>query len=397
MCLPLKGPEGSLLPAERLVVAPRLRDGGMLRPAVVAWAGWLLAFGPPAAAGPSDSSWLSVAVQRAPAIRQAFQHRESLEHHRVSPLGVVDDGSSTHRTPHVLRRRRMNTEAPELCPNDNGLAASYGSLTLTDENGANVIRLYNDRAGYSGGLFCQWNLQPTGRSDMSIIFDKFDVPVGFDIMEVYLMKCEDIDCRRRLRSTLLSWPKTFDEVGQLPPLVSASEGTGNDVHVLLRFTSKYSSGATGFLASCARHVTRPRAGGACCWSCHPSAPCRYTSVPFDLMEALPALVPQRLGTQLAVSGAGFESGSQLYCVLQAKDLPNDAALSALELVVNANPPESTGGRCTSCAHAHLHTHMAHTQSHHSHSGRLTDSHRLQICSLVSALRPLRHHVSLLRV
>ena len=62
-------------------------------------------------------------------------------------------------------------------------------------------------------------------------------------------------------------------------------------------------------------------------------------MPFDLMEGLPILVPQRLGTTLAVSGAGFESSSELFCVVGAVDLPDNEALNALELVINAYPPE----------------------------------------------------------
>ena len=92
---------------------------------------------------------------------------------------------------------------------------------------------------------------------MSLIFDKFDVPVGYDSLKVYQLKCLDVECTKRNRVQMLSFPAGFDDAGRLPPLVHLQEQVGKPVHMTIRFTSRFASGSSGFIASCRPQVTAP--------------------------------------------------------------------------------------------------------------------------------------------
>ena len=200
-----------------------------------------------------------------PQIRQAHELHDLAEH-GVSPTGVVDELVELFPTPqsgheHRRQRRRLSVAAPALCPsmNDDGFlvrdSSPFGDVTLTEPSGLGVISLYDTQAGYSSSLFCQWHVKPLeGSSQLSLIFDKFDVPVGFDSLKVYQLKCSDEECTARSRIQMLSFPSGFDDAGMLPPLVHLQDYPGKPVHMTIRFVSKYASGSSGFIASCRQHV-----------------------------------------------------------------------------------------------------------------------------------------------
>ena len=299
------------------------------------------------------SAWLREAERLAPKFHADHHRREEshkLMHDLVDAKGRVEDMEerlfeqdtavfrdtdrlvpgrepwhSTERQRGERRRgRRLASSSPELCPTNAGTPASYGTLELTSESGVNSIQLYNEDAGYGSSLFCQWTIDPRLDSDgngvvvqqMSLIFDSFDVPVGFDTLRVYQLKCSDDECTFRERVELLvgGYPASFEDQGVLPPLVFAQETTaGFGVQMLVRFTSKYASGAAGFVAS-------------------------YTASSFDLLEASPILMPQRGGTFFTLKGTGFDTAASLYCSYTGRSNPLYGNTDAL--VVIGTPPDS---------------------------------------------------------
>ena len=134
-------------------------------------------------------------------------------------------------------------------------------LSLTTDS----LGLWNDDTGYASSLFCQWNIAPDTDADgttgivvssLSLIFEQFDVPVGYDAVRVYQLKCvpsadgNDV-CETRERQLRLTYPASFADTGLLPPVVHAEENAqGYGVQLMVRFTSKYASGAKGFTATC---------------------------------------------------------------------------------------------------------------------------------------------------
>lgn len=208
------------------------------------------------------------AIELRPEIRKAHELRDVVEH-GVSPSGVVSELVEAFPAPtghsFARERRRLSLSAPALCPTmdaDGEVirdSSPYGEVVDT-ASGAGQIELYDTRSGYASSLFCQWHVRPaTGSSQMSLVFDKFDVPVGFDSLKVYQLKCLDAGCTRRERVQMLKFPEGFDDAGKVPPLVYLQErvGVGSPVHMMIRFTSKYASGSAGFIASCRPHVTAP--------------------------------------------------------------------------------------------------------------------------------------------
>ena len=208
------------------------------------------------------------AIELRPEIRKAHELRDVVEH-GVSPTGVVSELVEAFPAPtghsFIRERRRLSLSAPALCPTmdaENEVirdSSPFGDVVDTTD-GAGQIELYNTRAGYASSLFCQWHVRPeTGSSQMSLVFDKFDVPVGFDSLKVYQLKCleEEPGCTRRERVQMLTFPRGFDDAGKVPPLVYLQEKVGFPVHMTIRFTSKYASGSAGFIASCRPHVTAP--------------------------------------------------------------------------------------------------------------------------------------------
>jgi hypothetical protein len=208
------------------------------------------------------------AIELRPEIRKAHELRDVVEH-GVSPSVVVSDLVEAFPAPtghsFARERRRLSLSAPALCPTmdaDGEVirdSSPYGEVVDT-ASGAGQIELYDTRSGYASSLFCQWHVRPaTGSSQMSLVFDKFDVPVGFDSLKVYQLKCLDAGCTRRERVQMLKFPEGFDDAGKVPPLVYLQErvGVGSPVHMMIRFTSKYASGSAGFIASCRPHVTAP--------------------------------------------------------------------------------------------------------------------------------------------
>ena len=214
-------------------------------------------------------SWLRNAVELVPEIRRAHEVRDSIEH-QVSPTGVVDELVEAFPSPtgHDRRRqrRKLSLAAPVLCPTQtddgNGViqrdGSPFGNVDLTSPSGLSSINLYDPESGYASSLFCQWNIKPDqGSSQLSLVFDKFDVPIGYDLLKVYQLKCTTLDCTRRRRTLILTFPTSFDDAGLLPPLVHLQELAGNPVHMTVRFTSRFASGSAGFIASCCPHVIRP--------------------------------------------------------------------------------------------------------------------------------------------
>ena len=242
----------------RAGAAPKLRIGLLLLLAshgarADPWAPW-------------GDTWMQHAIELRPEIRKAHELRDVVEH-GVSPTGVVSELVEAFPAPtghsFTRERRRLSLSAPALCPTmdaDGGVirdSSPYGEVVDT-EDGAGQIELYDTRAGYASSLFCQWHVKPAkGSSQMSLVFDKFDVPVGFDSLKVYQLKCLDGGCTRRERVQMLTFPAGFDDAGKVPPLVYLQEQVGSPVHMTIRFTSKYASGSAGFIASCRPHVTAP--------------------------------------------------------------------------------------------------------------------------------------------
>ena len=207
------------------------------------------------------------AIDLVPTIRQAHELRDSVEH-GVSPTGVVNELVEAFPAPtghsRARQRRRLSVAAPALCPTKNAAgqvirdSSPFGDVLYTDESGAGQISLYDTQSGYASSLFCQWHVRPAvGSSQMSLIFDKFDVPVGYDSLKVYQLKCLDVECTKRNRVQMLSFPAGFDDAGRLPPLVHLQEQVGKPVHMTIRFTSRFASGSSGFIASCRPQVTAP--------------------------------------------------------------------------------------------------------------------------------------------
>lgn len=321
-----------------------------------------------AAGGGGGSAWLREAVELAPKFHAEFHRREEkakLMHDLVDAKGRVEDVEermfredttlymdterlvpgreplhSTREHAERRRGRRLASSSPELCPTQSGTPASYGSIELTSETGVNAIQLYNEDAGYGSSLFCQWTINPSFDSDgnevvvqqMSLIFDSFDVPIGFDSLRVYQLKCVDDDCTYRQRVELLEggYPASFQDQGVLPPLVFAQETGNNGVQMLVRFTSKYASGAAGFIAS-------------------------YTAQSFDLLEASPILMPQRGGTLFTFKGTGFDTAASLYCSYTGRSNPLYGNTDALVVV-----GQSPGDRCAPSEHR---SHRCHVASH----------------------------------
>ena len=386
------------------------------------------------------------------AVRQASDLRVP-EEHGVSPMGAIDEGLG-------VVGRRLSGGSPVLCPTQQASGGAiqndqspYGEVTLTSPDG--TVSLYDDVAGYASSLFCQWHIKPPGgtTSQLSLVFDKFDVPVGFDMLRVYQLKCTSNDegdpsiCKRRQRTLMLSFPTSFDEAGMLPPLVHMQESNGVPVHLTIRFTSRFASQSAGFVASRRRHVRRGhpawihrrglgrRGGGrrssvrthggpfpwrqlpAIClpaalvrsaplllaapngfratrastmpdaaWALHAR---RYTSEEFDMMDASPLLMPQRVGTEFSVSGAGFDSGSELLCRFQGINDATDATLvpnDGENPVVQAFPPT---GRCVKGHRSRLTPHMARRRRHRHRRRRLTRQVALpQYLQLVAGLHGL---------
>ena len=220
---------------------------------------------------PWGDTWMQHAIDLRPEIRQAHELRDSVEH-GVSPTGVVSELVEAFPDPtghsRTRQRRRLGVAAPALCPTKNAAgevirdSSPFGDILDTDESGSGQISLYDTQAGYASSLFCQWHIRPaTGSGQMSLIFDKFDVPIGYDSLKVYQLKCLDEECTKRNRVQMLSFPTGFADAGRLPPLVSLQEPFGKPVHMTIRFTSRYASGSSGFIASCRPHVTAPHADG----------------------------------------------------------------------------------------------------------------------------------------
>ena len=220
---------------------------------------------------PWGDTWMQHAIDLRPEIRQAHELRDSVEH-GVSPTGVVSELVEAFPDPtghsRTRQRRRLGVAAPALCPTKNAAgevirdSSPFGDILDTDESGSGQISLYDTQAGYASSLFCQWHIRPaTGSGQMSLIFDKFDVPIGYDSLKVYQLKCLDEECTKRNRVQMLSFPTGFADAGRLPPLVSLQERFGKPVHMTIRFTSRYASGSSGFIASCRPHVTAPHADG----------------------------------------------------------------------------------------------------------------------------------------
>ena len=212
------------------------------------------------------------AIDLVPTIRQAHELRDSVEH-GVSPTGVVNELVEAFPAPtghsRARQRRRLSVAAPALCPTKNAAgqvirdSSPFGDVLYTDESGAGQISLYDTQSGYASSLFCQWHVRPAvGSSQMSLIFDKFDVPVGYDSLKVYQLKCLDVECTKRNRVQMLSFPAGFDDAGRLPPLVHLQEQVGKPVHMTIRFTSRFASGSSGFIASCRPQVTAPTPMGS---------------------------------------------------------------------------------------------------------------------------------------
>ena len=216
---------------------------------------------------PWGDTWMQHAIDLVPTIRQAHELRDSVEH-GVSPTGVVNELVEAFPAPtghsRARQRRRLSVAAPALCPTKNAAgqvirdSSPFGDVLYTDESGAGQISLYDTQSGYASSLFCQWHVRPAvGSSQMSLIFDKFDVPVGYDSLKVYQLKCLDVECTKRNRVQMLSFPAGFDDAGRLPPLVHLQEQVGKPVHMTIRFTSRFASGSSGFIASCRPQVTAP--------------------------------------------------------------------------------------------------------------------------------------------
>ena len=318
--------------------------------------------------GGSGSAWLREAAELAPKFHAEFHRREEghkLMHDLVDAKGRVEDVEerlmredtmqyldterlvpgreplhSTRERAARRRGRRLASSSPELCPTPSGTPASYGAMYLNQETGVNAIQLYNEDAGYGSSLFCQWTIDPNVDSDdnkivvqqISLVFDSFDVPIGFDTLRVYQLKCIDEECSDRERVELLEggYPASFEDQGVLPPLVFAQETAVNQgVQMLVRFTSKYSSGATGFVAS-------------------------YTVQSFDLLEASPILMPQGGGTLFTIKGTGFDTAASLYCTYSGKSNPLYGNTDAL--VVTGRPPDER--RAPPSLHSHRLPHAA---------------------------------------
>ena len=244
----------------RAGAAPKLRIGLLLLLAshgarAEPWAPW-------------GDTWMQHAIELRPEIRKAHELHDVVEH-GVSPTGVVSELVEAFPAPtghsFTRERRRLSLSAPALCPTMDAEgevirdSSPFGEVVHTTD-GAGQIELYDTRAGYASSLFCQWHVMPaTGSSQMSLVFDKFDVPVGFDSLKVYQLKCleEEPGCTRRERVQVLTFPRGFDDAGKVPPLVYLQEKVGFPVHMTIRFTSKYASGSAGFIASCRPHVTAP--------------------------------------------------------------------------------------------------------------------------------------------
>lgn len=179
----------------------------------------------------------------------------------VAPEPRLHPAAARPQDEGARRRRRLSAASYELCPNDNGVASGYGFMTLSSSQGINAVALYNNVAGYAGNLFCQWKICPNdptcsnayggGDSGISLVFDNFDVPVGFDVLKVYQLKCNE-GCTSRSRTTELTFPSSFADMGLLPPLVFAQETEGFGVQILIRFLSTFASGSSGFIASYAQ-------------------------------------------------------------------------------------------------------------------------------------------------
>ena len=148
------------------------------------------------------------AIELRPEIRKAHELHDVVEH-GVSPTGVVSELVEAFPAPtghsFTRERRRLSLSAPALCPTMDAEgevirdSSPFGEVVHTTD-GAGQIELYDTRAGYASSLFCQWHVMPaTGSSQMSLVFDKFDVPVGFDSLKVYQLKCleEEPGCTRR--------------------------------------------------------------------------------------------------------------------------------------------------------------------------------------------------------
>ena len=221
---------------------------------------------------PWGDTWMQHAIDLVPTIRQAHELRDSVEH-GVSPTGVVNELVEAFPAPtghsRARQRRRLSVAAPALCPTKNAAgqvirdSSPFGDVLYTDESGAGQISLYDTQSGYASSLFCQWHVRPAvGSSQMSLIFDKFDVPVGYDSLKVYQLKCLDVECTKRNRVQMLSFPAGFDDAGRLPPLVHLQEQVGKPVHMTIRFTSRFASGSSGFIASCRPQVTAPTPMGS---------------------------------------------------------------------------------------------------------------------------------------
>ena len=211
------------------------------------------------------------AIDLRPEIRQTHELRDSVEH-GVSPTGVVNELVEAFPEPtghsRARQQRRLSIAAPALCPTKNAAgdvirdSSPFGDV-MDKVGGSGEISLYDARSGYASSLFCQWHIRPAvGTSQMSLIFDKFDVPVGYDSLKVYQLKCKDEGCTKRTRELALSFPKGFDDAGRLPPLVHLQEQVGQPVHMTVRFTSRFASGSSGFIASCRPHVTAPTPMGS---------------------------------------------------------------------------------------------------------------------------------------
>jgi hypothetical protein len=277
-------------------------------------------------------SWLRNAVELVPEIRRAHEVRDSIEH-QVSPTGVVDELVEAFPSPtgHDRRRqrRKLSLAAPVLCPTQtddgNGFiqrdGSPFGNVDLTSPSGLSSINLYDPESGYASSLFCQWNIKPDqGSSQLSLVFDKFDVPIGYDLLKVYQLKCTTLDCTRRRRTLILTFPTSFDDAGLLPPLVHLQELAGNPVHMTVRFTSRFASGSAGFIAS-------------------------YTSSQFEMMDAAPIMMPKSLGTDFYVSGAGFDATSTLCCKFEGLD--NDVNDGWTPFII-ANPPDGETNSSITC-------------------------------------------------
>lgn len=245
------------------------------------------------------------------AVRQASDLRVP-EEHGVSPMGAIDEGLG-------VVGRRLSGGSPVLCPTQQASGGAiqndqspYGEVTLTSPDG--TVSLYDDVAGYASSLFCQWHIKPPGgtTSQLSLVFDKFDVPVGFDMLRVYQLKCTSNDegdpsiCKRRQRTLMLSFPTSFDEAGMLPPLVHMQESNGVPVHLTIRFTSRFASQSAGFVASRRRHVRRGHPAwihrqGA--WSARrrPSVVGADTRGSLPLAPAAGHLPPRCLGSKRSVA------------------------------------------------------------------------------------------------